>query len=263
MIERGTLTSIIKRAEQGRTAPMLSVIESKDGTEHEVFVKLSAGCDQGVVNLAREAFAACLAEDLNLPVAKPWLVEIPSEFNQTTPPPEIADNLRGSVSVAFGSTRVSGYDDWRAHQRLSPSMVSTAAAILLFDAIIQNPDRRVGNPNCMTGGENLCIFDHELAFAHLLILLWKPPWTNGGMNTLDDPGPRHIFVDEIRGVDVDWEEIKFRWADLSDARLDDYMNSIPREWDAARSDLDGAKSLVAEARDRIEDCVNEAKRILT
>src|SRR5262249_26198574 len=32
-------------------------------------------------------------------------------------------------------------------------------------AIIQNPDRRTENPNCLVRGESIRIFDHDLAFG--------------------------------------------------------------------------------------------------
>ena len=71
MIHRAVLSRIDRPAVQGRTAPVLAAIETEGLEEVEVFVKLSAGCDQGVVNLAREAIAACLAADLGLPVPRP------------------------------------------------------------------------------------------------------------------------------------------------------------------------------------------------
>ena len=60
-----------------------------------------------------------------------------------------------------------------------------AASILLFDAIIQNPDRRAENPNCLVQGDELRIIDHELAFMHRVILLWQAPWLLGGMKEFE------------------------------------------------------------------------------
>ncbi len=34
-----------------------------------------------------------------------------------------------------------------------PAMVPVALATFVFDAIIQNPDRRSGNPNCLVRGD--------------------------------------------------------------------------------------------------------------
>ena len=52
MIPRAILTRIDRVAIQGRTGPILSACEPV-GEDHEieVFIKLSAGCDQQVVNL--------------------------------------------------------------------------------------------------------------------------------------------------------------------------------------------------------------------
>ena len=77
MTPRAVLTRIDRQAVSGRTGPVLAACETGNDGEIEVFVKLSAGCDQGVTNLSREAIAACLAADLCLPVPKPWLVDIP------------------------------------------------------------------------------------------------------------------------------------------------------------------------------------------
>lgn len=265
MIPRAVLTRIDRVAVQGRTGPILSACETiGDGEaeeEVEIFVKLSAGCEQGVVNLAREAVAACLAADLGLPVPRPWLVEIPPEIAPAVFDEQVANKLRRSSPVAFGSTCAPGFSAWTSGQRLSDAMQSVASGILLFDAIIQNPDRRTENPNCLVRGDDLRIIDHELAFAHRLMLLWQAPWLLGGMNDLAAPG-RHIFVQELKGAPIDFAPIRPRWTALSDARLREYEESIPPEWAAARTDIDAALELIAEARDNIDACIGELGRIL-
>jgi hypothetical protein len=262
MIPRAVLTRIDRVAVQGRTGPILSACEADGEEEVEVFIKLSAGCDQNVVNLAREAIAACLAVDLGLPVPKPWLVEIPPEIIPVVTDTQVADKLRRSCPVAFGSTRTPGFSAWTTGQRLSDAMRPVASSILLFDAIIQNPDRRAENPNCLVRSDDLRIIDHELAFAHRLILLWRAPWILGGMNDLAAPG-RHIFVHELKGAPIDFSPIKSVWAALSDARLREYGRAIPPEWAAARDDIDAALKLIADARDNIDACIAELGRILS
>lgn len=261
MISRAVLTRIDRVAAQGRTGPILSACEADGEEEVEVFVKLSAGCDETVANLVREAIAACLGADLGLPVPKPWLVEIPPEIIPVVTDPQIADKLRRSCPIAFGSTRTPGFSAWTTGQRLSDAMRPVAAGILLFDAIIQNPDRRAENPNCLVRGDDLRIIDHELAFAHRLILFWRPPWVLGGMKDLETPG-RHIFLHELKGAPIDFGEIKSRWSTLSDARLEEYEGAIPAEWAAARETIDAALKLIAEARDNIDGCIGELGRIL-
>ena len=261
MIPRAVVTRIDRKAAQGRTGPVLAACETDDGEEFEVFAKLSAGCDQGVVNLAREAVAACLAADLGLPVPKPWLAKIPTELAQAVTDAEIADRLRRSSPIAFGSSRMQQVTTWSSGHRLTDASRPIAAGILLFDAIIQNPDRRIENPNCLVRGDDLRIIDHELAFAHGLILLWRAPWVPGGMHDLETPG-RHIFVSHLKGSSIDFSPIKSRWTALSDARLQEYHQTIPPEWAAARPDIDKALKLIADARDNIDACIGELGRIL-
>lgn len=261
MIPRAVLTRIDRKADAGRTAPLRGVVEADDGTEAEAFVKLSAGCDQGASNLAREVIAACLASDLGLPVPQPWIVEVPPEILPAVVDLEIANQLNQSLPVAFGSTVAPGFVVWTPGHRLTDTLRSDAAAALLFDAIIQNPDRRAENPNCLVKGEELCFIDHELAFTHRLALLWSPPWDLGGMRELETPG-RHIFVSELKGTLVDWTAIKSRWAGLPDARLQEYAGTIPPEWSAAQADVDAAVQLIADARDNIDGCVAEIGRVL-
>ena len=193
MISRAVLSRIDRPAIQGRTGPLLAACKGQEEGEIEVFMKLSAGCDQQETNLAREAIAACLANDLDLPVPRPWLVEIPPEIIPVVADSQISERLQQSVPVAFGSTRSSGFSVWLPGWRLPESMHPLAAEILLFDAMIQNFDRRTDNPNCLVRSNDLLIIDHELAFAHQLIWNWQPPWIQGGMKPFETPG-NHIFV---------------------------------------------------------------------
>ena len=262
MISRAVLTRVGSRTRQGRTGPVIAACKNGEENEVKVVMKLSAGCDQQVTNLAREAIAACLADDLGLPVPRPWLIEIPPEIIPDVTDTQVLEKLSHSSPVAFGSTRSSGFNVWSSVQRLTAAMHPLAAGILLFDAIIQNPDRRTDNPNCLVHGDDLLIIDHELAFAHRVILMWKAPWVQGGMQTFETPG-NHIFVQELKGRQIDFGPIRDRWNGLSDTRLQEYETTIPPEWAAARLDIDAALKLIAEARDNIDACIKELERILS
>ena len=76
LLERIAADEVMRRARIGRTNPVLMLCGEDSDAPVEVFCKLSAGCDQGVTNLTREAIAACLAADLDLPVPKAYLVDI-------------------------------------------------------------------------------------------------------------------------------------------------------------------------------------------
>lgn len=192
----------------------------------------------------------------------PVFVEIPDEIGAVASDQSMAGKLRDGASVAFGSTACEGFSAWTAKLEMTDAMRRSAAAILLFDAIVQNPDRRVDNPNCLERGGEFRIIDHELAFAHRLIIGWKKPWEKGGMEYLEAPG-RHVFVEGLRGVHIDFGPLMASWAGLSDARLREYKAAVPPEWADAREDVDAALLLIVDARDNIDGCIKELERILS
>ncbi|MDK9696976.1 MAG: hypothetical protein OEL76_11335 [Siculibacillus sp.] len=266
MLERVTAMEYVAAPGNGRTKPAHLVCEKPDGSTVELMVKASAGCEEGVVHLAREVIAACLAGDLGLPVPKPWLVEIPPAFAAIIPDTDRREKFRASVPVAFGSTLITGqYGTWVPGTRITEAMVLTAAAIFTFDAIIGNSDRKVDNANCLVRGDAIRIFDHELCFADALLLRLlrpPPPWALGGLKPLETPGA-HIFRAGLVGRTVDWPSIEARWQGLSDVRLSAYENAIPPEWAAAMPQAAAAVSLIRDARDNIDGCLNEIRRVLT
>ena len=104
---------IVRPMESGRTSPLLVRCVRDDGSIIKVVVKFSAFCDQQQENLAIEAFAACLAADLGLPIPEPLLVVIPDEWAAIVPDEERKKRIRASSSVAFGSKLVTGgYSVW-------------------------------------------------------------------------------------------------------------------------------------------------------
>lgn len=139
-------------------------------------------------------------------------------------------------------------------------MVNQTASILLFDALIDNPDRRADNPNCFVWGDHIRIFDHELAFGPL-ILGRRNPWEMGALNHFETPG-FHIFREGLKGRNPDWPAITARWTALSDGNIEDYEAAIPGEWDEALPHVGEAIVKIKAARDHIEACAQEVQRVL-
>ncbi len=263
MLERVTAQEYVRPSRNGRTRPLLLVCTNAAGDEVELYAKVSARCDEGAVNLAREAIAACLAGDLGLPVLQPYLVELPAVWIASVPDAALRADLTASSPVAFGS-RVAGpqFGAWHGGVTLHDDMVAKALAIFTFDAIIQNYDRRAENPNCLERGTQLRVIDHELAFMHRLILGWRPPWTPGALEGLTVPG-RHIFLAGLRKQNLDFAPVRAAWSTLSDGRIDLYAASLPTVWAKAASDATDAIRLIKDARDNIDACLTEIQRVLT
>jgi hypothetical protein len=262
MIETATAIQFDKLAGSGRTRPGFITCEDSAGEPIELVAKLSSYCDLKETSLAMEVVSACLAGDLGLPVPQPYFVRLDPEWIASVSDADWAAAAQASCPLAFGSKRVpAGFNSWVVGSPLIGGAVQTAAAILLFDAIADNPDRREANPNCLQRGGDLRIIDHELCFSPLLLLDWKPPWELGALHSFETPGA-HIFHAALRKKVVDWSPIRAAWHGLSDALLADYQASLPKEWAAAGPAVRKAVEKIRNARDNIDGCVAEVERLL-
>ncbi|WP_298962954.1 HipA family kinase [uncultured Roseibium sp.] len=262
MLELAIATEFVRPVLSGRTEPGLLICEDQAGESVDLFCKVSAGCDQGVSSLAREVVGACLAADLRLPIPRPYRVEISRDFAAVVTDDRFRTKLNNSSEIGFGSLKVPNqFAAWAKGNTIPDIMVPEAAAIFMFDAIIQNPDRRDGNPNCMVRGTDLRIFDHELAFNAGLIIGWVPPWNPGGLNWIDRPGA-HIFLQGLKGRAIDYKPIKDCWSSLSDERILEYRDAVPNVWAGVGPAVDAALQLIRGARDNIDGCLNEMRRVL-
>lgn len=237
--------------------------DAETASPKEVFCKLSSGCDEGVTNLAREVIAVCLAADLGLPVPKPYLVEIPSTLADSVSDAGLAQSLKTSSNVGFGSSRAGNqYNDWMTGSRITQSMLPTAMSVFVFDAIIENVDRRTANPNCLISGEQIRLIDHELAFPdNAIIIGWAPPWVSGGLEWINDP-EKHIFYKHLKSSDLDFSVLLGLWSAISDARLRQYRDAIPPEWSTALPAVDKGLDRIREARENINGVITEVERVL-
>ncbi|MCA2407354.1 hypothetical protein GYN07_04100 [Rhizobium leguminosarum bv. viciae 248] len=264
MISRVVATEFMRPMLNGKTGPTLIICQKGNGEEVEIVAKCSAGCEQKETSLAAEVIGACLAADLGLPILEPFLVELDPQFIASVPDAHAVhrDRMTASNFVAFGSRHVTGqYSAWANGTVISEAMLPSAAAIFTFDGIIQNPDRRDGNPNCLVRGDDIRIIDHELAFAHRLILSWKAPCEVGGLQNFQTPG-KHIFRAGLKAKQVDYGPIRAAWAGLSDAQISAYGNAVPTEWAGATNSVASALQLIKDARDNIDACITEIQRVL-
>ena len=260
MISRIEPTQFVRRLGNGKTRPAILALEEAENFI-ECVGKLSAGCEREETSLAMEVLSSLLAGDLEIPIPQPYIVEITPDFISSIPDSEWAALARVSSCVAFGSKLLpAGYGAWVAGTTPIGKMNEVAANVLLFDAVTENPDRRAENPNCLVRGDEIRVFDHELAFPPLIIGAPRP-WVLGALNFMEQRG-RHIFRDALKGRDVNWSPIIARWKGLSNGQLDDYEAVLPGEWAASRGFYRDAIDKIKTVRDNIEGCVAEVRRVL-
>lgn len=235
----------------GRTRPCLVGCETEDGQEIEVVVKLAAGCDLGVRSLMAEAVAAMLAADLDLPVPEPFLVMLETDFANLIANPDAKRLATQSIGWNFGSKKLPpGYVTYPAGKSLPLSLIPTATEILAFDVFIGNPDRRTDNPNLLLRGEEMAIYDHELAFFTEGVIGWKPPWHPGGIAV-----QRHVLLAVLKGKKLDLARLTGAFQSLTDARLTEYRQALPATWVGDGVAVDKTFAYLRDLRDNIQEAV--------
>jgi hypothetical protein len=259
MLRRLEAIQFIDDVGSGRTMPVIAAAEDAADDVHEVVLKFASRCDLGTKALAVEVIAACLAGSIGLPIPEPFLVDLSPDWRATLPP-----NIRRRVSdfdgLAFGSKLIfPQWPAWTVANRLTPAMVQTAAEILAFDAFVENADRREGNPNCLVSGDQIRIFDHEMAFPRGVIGL--KPWSVGGMKHLTEPPGRHIFQSQLVGQGIDSPAIRAKWAALRDDEIDEDGAAVPVEWHEPGF-VGDILTKIRQVRDNLTGCMAELERIL-
>ncbi len=261
MFEYVTADEFTKKMTSGKTAPFLLNCSRPDGSDIDVITKYSVGCEMGVHNLVNEAIAAMLAADLCLPVPEPFAVQFDQEFIDTVYfiDPQLADRLKQSVPVAFGSTQLNGYSLVVSDSINTESSRQEAAEIFAFDSIVVNPDRSYKNPNCLFNGKNFAIIDHELCFLQEQTLFWEPPWIQGSLTNMKN----HVFYSALYGKHINLSRFSGAWNEISDIRLNQYRQALPPEWTIQQNKVDNILNYVAQVRDNIRLVVAEVLRVLS
>ena len=227
-IPRIQATTVLRAMSTGRTRPCLVLGTTADGEDYEVVIKWLAGIETKETGLICELMAALLARDLDLPVPKPFIVEVPSNFIVGEGKPELSTIVKKSAGLNFGCHKLPpGVGTWPKDKPIPVLLRPLAAEIFAFDALIQNPDRRRDNPNLLWSDDELFLCDHEQAFSFLLgVIGWQPPWTGLGTEFLR----HHVFFQQLAGLQHDWSRLTGALDALTDARLDEYIEAVPNEW---------------------------------
>lgn len=245
----------------GRTRPCLMLCKDDAGVDYEVVVKLSAGMELRTTGLTCELMAAMLADDLDLPVPKPFVVEIEPGFHRAVGSPEISRLLENSVGLNFGSQRLpSGVVQWPKDKLVPAQLQPLAAEIFGFDVLTQNPDRRRDNPNLLWGGEDVHMYDHEQAFSFLAgVIGWKAPWTGEQLDFYRN----HVFFQQLKGSTPNWDRLSGAVEALTDGRLTEYIAAVPNEWrTTTESAADRIAGYLRDARQHRAKLFNAIKHLL-
>ena len=245
-IPRVKAASVLKVLSRGRTKPCLILAKDEDGRDVEVVLKWRAAPELKATGLVCELMSALLAEDLDLPVPRPFLVEVPEGFHAGIATPEVSKLAQASVGLNFGSQKLPpGFTTWAKDKPIPSLLRLTAAEIFAFDVLTQNPDRRQVNPNLLTNGEELYLCDHEQAFSFLAgVIGWEPPWTGRSLDFFRN----HVFFQQLQGGEHQWQRLLGALEALTESRLKEYLAAVPNEWRSNSTAADRISEYRQEAR---------------
>lgn len=216
----------------GRTSPALCGCEDITGQAVGDFVvKLRGSMERGVKALAFELVASRLAVYFGIPVPTPALILIEKDFADMVSEAHPAQSKRmlASVGLNFGSLQLNDVATWPVDRLVPDAIWDTAVMTFAFDALIQNPDRKFSpNPNLFSRGDQILLFDHELAFSFIEDLLPSArPWMLDRCDFLSE----HVFYRRLRRNKVDLTRFTELLADLPRVALPAILTEVPGGWD--------------------------------
>lgn len=119
------------------------------------------GAGQGRKALVAEVVAAELARRLGLRVPELVVVALDPELGRVEPDQEVQDLLRASAGANLGMDYLPGAFGFDV--TVDPLEPETAAAVVWFDALVQNVDRSWRNPNLLRWHGAVWLIDHGAA----------------------------------------------------------------------------------------------------
>lgn len=225
-------TQFHRRMLSGRTEPFLIGAVDNAGMLYEVVIKLR-GREYGYAEQTCELIGGQLAQLLGLSTPGVALVDLNADFVNVVPQ-EYQQVFLDNLGANYGSAFIGpGASMWPTGMKLRPAERNTAAAIFAFDVLVQNPDRRVDNPNLLVKDGTFFAIDNEKAFSHLMfpVIGGAPqPWMPGFVDTVSSFASEHVFYRELRGCTVDLGSFESRLQDLMFGHVDTMVRSVPASW---------------------------------
>lgn len=214
------------RASSGRTRPLIlrcsRAGEDGDAEIDDFFVK-AVGLTREVIEqtVFKEIFGYILARELGVGTPESVLVEVDTDFVDLLQ----SQGVGVRPGLASGSRDLGRGLSPPVFGRMSDEQVGQASAIYVFDMLVQNPDRRIDNPNCLEVDGEIVAIDFGDCFSFLLPIIGgaADPWAV-------DPviSRRHVFRGTISDEFI--EGIVNRVDSLTEDRLAGLTEWMPPAW---------------------------------
>jgi hypothetical protein len=244
----------------GRNKPVIfGCVDDRGNLAGDYVVKLSGAMDTRVRGPGSELIASCLAGHFGLQRPQPAAVQLHPELVKwlAAQRADLAPIIRASTSLNFATKFLTDVATWPVGRALPEAMLTAAAHVFAFDALIANDDRRRNNPNVLVRGDEIFVIDHESAFAFLYLVNSRAaPWEIRQRASLRE----HVFFYQLRKTPIDLTKFTARLSGIGDVELDWIIQQMPNEW--RHDDLGRISTHLKAVRDHAADFERQILEIL-
>lgn len=208
----------------GSSQPALFRCEDDEGHSSDYVVKFRSNIFRQQHGILYEAVTAQLAEHFGIKTPSPALVTmdrplaIALSFN-----PTISSIINRNTGINYGSRFMPGYSTWPQYRSVPHGLRRAATNLLAFDALIDNGDRVIDNPNLLSNSKDIVAIDHELAFQFLNLTGNIEEKMSAAVMGLRD----HPFFNDFHKSVLDLDDFSARLEALSQERVQEICDCIP------------------------------------
>jgi hypothetical protein len=213
----------------GANKPLLITGVDQNGSKGNYVVKFKCAERMYPEANMRELLALFIAAEMDILSVIPVLVNISAEFVDLLVGQNCWEIANKSIGLNFGSIYIQGYKTILTIEDFNERQLKYAQDLFAFDVFIQNSDRTIKKPNMMTDGNEIVIFDHELAFGFVLdIFQNKQPWIirDADLEWIK----QHCILPKIRGKEFDFQHFSEGLSTLTEDFWERAWFLIPEEW---------------------------------
>ncbi|MFV0605141.1 MAG: HipA family kinase [Niabella sp.] len=210
------ITRYVTPLREGGSLPAIT-----EANDDFLYVLKFRGAGQGVKALIAELLGGEFARALGLKIPELVFAELDASFGRTEPDEEIQDLLKASTGLNLALHYLSGSITYDIAVNQPDALL--ASKIVWMDALLQNVDRTVRNPNMLYWNKELWLIDHgaSLYFHH--------NWDNRASAILKPfvQVKEHVllpFAGELEDANRICKNL------LSDNLIRNIVNTIPDSW---------------------------------
>ena len=248
----------LERPMSGRTSPLVlfcapagpTTTDPEDEASRSLLVKAVGLPEVTAHALFNEAVGNLLARRLGLEPPEVGLTILTEQFVRAVERQLANYGLRIEPGVGVGTKFVTGLANFVPGAAPTPDELEQMTSLYAFDMLVQNPDRRVDNPNCGSKDGRLVPYDFEMCFSFVMALGSPDPCaisTNG-------LALRHCCHGALRSrkASVSWKPILNALESLTDEELQQIASAVPSEWQNAADRVCAHMSTVRDKLDVVE-----------